>query len=108
IGEFTTVTGRLRRVAEFDWELARRAAYVNRPTAIAIHGLDYLSYSNSGASSWAQLNDEARDFVELLERELRAPVRFAFTGPAEGDLLDASTSARDAGRSVRAGVGAAW
>ena len=40
--EYTTVTGKLRRVGRFDPELVRRALYVNRPTRLVLNHLDYI------------------------------------------------------------------
>ena len=34
INEYTTVTGRLRRIATFDLELIQRSAMINRPTEL--------------------------------------------------------------------------
>jgi adenylosuccinate synthase len=55
IQEMTTVSKKLRRVARFDWELAGRAAIFNRPTRIAVNGLDYLDYRNKGITSFELL-----------------------------------------------------
>ena len=40
--EYTTVTGRLRRVGEFDPGLVRRALDANRPTRLVLNHLDYI------------------------------------------------------------------
>ena len=40
--EYTTVTGKLRRVGHFDPELVRRALDVNRPTRLVMNHLDYI------------------------------------------------------------------
>jgi adenylosuccinate synthase len=88
LAEYTTVTGRLRRVGEFDWSLATRAVQVNRPTALAVHGLDYLDYDDLGVRRWEDLGGRSRAFVAKLERKLGVVVRFLFTGPDGGDLID--------------------
>lgn len=88
LAEYTTVTGKLRRVGEFDWELARRAVDVNRPTTIAIHGADYLNYGSFGKHAWGDLTDDVRKFVDLVEARLSTPVGFVFTGPEEDQLVD--------------------
>jgi hypothetical protein len=48
IHEMTTVSNRLRRVGRFDWELAEKAVTMNRPTQLAINGLDYIDARNRG------------------------------------------------------------
>lgn len=88
IMEFTTATGRPRRVAEFDLDLVRRAAMVNRPTDIALHGVDYLDYRNKGVPEFKGLSDKARDFVAWLERELGVRIGFIGTGPTNEELID--------------------
>ena len=60
ITEMTSVTNKVRRVGRFDWDLAKRAATVNRPTHVAINGLDYLDYRNKGLSSWRSLAPQTR------------------------------------------------
>ncbi|CAN7175205.1 adenylosuccinate synthetase [Mesorhizobium caraganae] len=40
--EYTTVTGKLRRVGEFDGELVRRAIAANAPHRIVLNHMDYL------------------------------------------------------------------
>jgi adenylosuccinate synthase len=86
--EYTTVTGRTRRIAAFDMELVRRATIVNRPTELALHGADYLDYSNKGLTEFNTLSDKAQLFIEWLERELCVPVTFVGTGPADEELID--------------------
>ena len=88
LAEYTTVTGRLRRVGKFDWDLAARAVTLNRPTALALHGVDYLCYEDLGATTWDGLSTTTRRFVAELERRLRVPVRFVYTGPDGEDLID--------------------
>lgn len=87
IEEMTTVTKKLRRVARFDWGLAHAAANINRPTAIAINGLDYLNSRNRGMTDFQSLTVEAADFTLNLERVLRVPVKFCGTGPSLGQLF---------------------
>jgi adenylosuccinate synthase len=42
IREYTSVTGRLRRVAEFDPAIVRQAITINQPTKIVLNHLDYV------------------------------------------------------------------
>jgi adenylosuccinate synthase len=90
VAEYTTVTKRLRRVSHFDWDLARRCVVSNRPTKVAITGLDYLSFSNRGVTQWSELDKQARDFVDRLEAETRAPIGYCGTGPALHEMFSLS------------------
>jgi adenylosuccinate synthase len=78
--EFTTVTRKLRRVARFDLPLVLDACAVNRPTGLAVHGLDYLDYTNYGVKTFSSLSANAKGFLEMLSRETGVPVAYAFTG----------------------------
>jgi len=69
-------------------ELVRRATMVNRPTHIALHGADYLDYSNKGLTEFDGLCDKAKQFIEWLEHELGIPIDFIGTGPTNEELID--------------------
>jgi adenylosuccinate synthase len=90
IREFTTTTKKLRRVGLFDLELVRRAALVNRPTQIALHGMDYLSWHNKSLRDYQGLTPEARSFVDSLELSLGESVTLIGTGPANEELIHLS------------------
>lgn len=82
IHEMTTVSKKLRRIGRFDWELAHTAAILNRPTMVAVNGLDYISFENKNADSFSQLSRSAREFIGRLEKDLAAPVSFCGTSPS--------------------------
>lgn len=86
--EFGTVTGRPRRAADFDMDLARRAVMLNGATQAAITKMDSAFPGCSGATSYEQLSSEARAFVEKVESELNVPVTLLGTGPLVGDVID--------------------
>lgn len=86
--EYTTVTGILRRVGEFDWALADRAVQINRPTALTLHGVDYIDYKDYGKRAWQDLGPRTKTFVHILEKRLGVPVAYVFTGPEEGQIID--------------------
>ncbi len=92
IMELTTVTKNPRRVATFDLALVKRAAAVNRPTAIAVHGVDYIDFENKGQTDFANLTESARRFAREIEGELGVPVVFIGTGPTNEELVDRRTT----------------
>lgn len=79
--EYTSVTHNLRRLGRIDWESARRAAMLNRPTRVAVNFLDYLDFENRRASNWETLTRTAREFVADLEDVCGAPAAYLGTGP---------------------------
>jgi len=82
VSEHTTVTGMLRRVGRFDWDLARKAARINRPTRIALNFLDYISASNRAANDFEELTPESKDFIRRLQDDLSTTISYAGVGPS--------------------------
>ncbi|MBS7642057.1 MAG: adenylosuccinate synthetase [Candidatus Bathyarchaeia archaeon] len=86
--EIATVTGRIRRAAPFDFELARRAAILNSATQIAITKLDSLYPEAAYARKFEDLPTEARMFIEHVENEVKVPVTLIGIGPKVEDIID--------------------
>jgi adenylosuccinate synthase len=86
--EYGTVTGRQRRAAPFNYELARRAVMLNGATQIALTKLDILFPECKGVSEYSALNDDAVAFVEKVEKELNMPIIFIGTGPGVREIID--------------------
>ena len=70
----TTVTGKVRRVAEFDREIVKKAILVNRPTQIALQFLNYLFPNDEGVQKREDLSPESREYIIALECELQVPI----------------------------------
>ena len=86
--EVGTVTGRQRRAAEFDFELAQRAIMLNGATQISITKLDVLYPDCAGKTCYDDLGDDARSFIQKIEDRLGVPVTLVGTGPAMMDIID--------------------
>jgi adenylosuccinate synthase len=86
--EFGTVTGRQRRAADFDFDLARRAIMLNGATQISITKLDVLFSDCAGETSFDKLSDDAKIFIKNIEDKLNTPVTIIGTGPAVNDVID--------------------
>jgi adenylosuccinate synthase len=74
-------------VGRFDWAVARKAISINRPTRIAINGLDYLDYTNLGLIRTDLLSQRTRDFIGRLEQEFGVPASFLGVGPALNNTI---------------------
>lgn len=72
-------SGKQRRVAEFDWQLLRRAAEVNGASDIALTFTDYISIDNREARRYEQLTSETIRFIEEVERVAGVPVSLIAT-----------------------------
>ena len=86
--EFGTVTGRQRRAADFDFDLARRAIMLNGATQISITKLDVLFTDCAGKTSFDELSEDAKSFIKNIENELNTPVTIIGTGPSINDVVD--------------------
>lgn len=82
ISEYTTVTGKLRRVGRFDYAVAERATSINRPSCLALNFLDYVNYVDREAQSFSELSDKGQTFVANLEQRLGVPVAYIGVGPS--------------------------
>jgi adenylosuccinate synthase len=76
--EFTTVTGKVRRVGRFDPEPVLRAIQVNRPSRLVLNHVDYVDARVRDG----ELTPKAWQFVEQVERELGRQIDWLGTGPA--------------------------
>jgi adenylosuccinate synthase len=86
--EFGTVTGRLRRAAPFDFDLAKRAVHLNGATQAAITKLDVVFPDTVGLKKYEELPSKARDFISGVEKVIGIPVTLIGTGPSSEDLID--------------------
>lgn len=78
--EYTSVTNRLRRVAQFNLGAVKIACSYNRPTALAVMGIDRIDYANTGVTEVHRLTRNGRAFLDELELKTGVPVQFAGTG----------------------------
>jgi len=88
VEEYTTTTKRLRRVAEFGWDVVARAVAANSPTQLAVHGVDYLDFTNKSAKAFADLTGKAKDLIASLSKRTGVPVTLVGTGPALDEIID--------------------
>ncbi len=78
--EIATVTGRMRRAAPFNIDLAKRAIMFNSATQIAITRLDTLYPDAKCIREWSKLPQDAKMWLERLESTLRIPITIISTG----------------------------
>lgn len=86
--EFGSVTGRQRRSAPFDYDLAKKAIQINSATQIALTKLDVVYPQAKGIKDFSSLPQEAKDFVSNIESETGLPVSIIGTGAEIMDTID--------------------
>jgi adenylosuccinate synthase len=88
--EFTSVTKRLRRVAHFDVDAVKLACKYNRPSSLAVMGLDRIDYANTGVTEVSELTANARKFLLDLELAASVPIGIVGTGFRTFEVVDLS------------------
>lgn len=78
VSEETTVTRKIRRVARFSAEIVRAAIQSNNPTHVVLNHLDYVDYLVSRSTL---LTQRARQFVELVEKQIGRKIDLVGVGP---------------------------
>ncbi len=86
--EKTTVTNKIRRVAEFDIELVKKAIKINRPTQIALQFLNYLFPEDYNKDNWQDLSLEAKKYILKLEKELGTKITLIGTSEFKNGMID--------------------
>jgi adenylosuccinate synthase len=81
-------TGRDRRSAPFDFELAQKTARINGATQAAVTKLDVMFSKCQGAKEFSALSAEAKQFIKEIENKTGIPVVLIGTGPEALDIID--------------------
>jgi adenylosuccinate synthase len=86
--EVAAGTGRDRRSAPFDFDLARKNAKINGATQGAMTKLDCIYPTCRSTRKYSDLPKEAKDFIKEVETKTGVPIVFIGTGPDALDLID--------------------
>jgi adenylosuccinate synthase len=88
IEEYGTVTGRKRRIGEWDGKMAAYSAMINGATMLALSGVDKLDPSCRGVTEYEELSNEVKNFVARVEQDTKVPVKLISTGPEISEIVD--------------------
>ncbi len=86
--EKTTVTKKLRRLANFDFSEARRAILMNCPTSIAYTFLNYDKPQLWGSTDRAEIVKESIEHLNQRSTLLRCPIRYVSTERYQESVVD--------------------
>lgn len=81
-------TGRDRRSAPFSFELAKKAVTINGATELAITKLDCIFPACQGTKNYDTIPNEAKTFINNVEKQTGVPVALIGTGPEALDIID--------------------
>ena len=86
--EVATVTGRERRAAPFNFELARRAIMLNGATQLALTKLDIVFPECAHVRQYDKLSNAAKSFIEEIENATGLKITVIGTGEDIYDIVD--------------------
>jgi adenylosuccinate synthase len=86
--EVAAGTGRDRRSAPFDFDLAKKNAKINGATQAALTKLDIIFPACQGKRTFDDLSRDAKAFIKEVETRTGVPVTLIGTGPDALDLID--------------------
>jgi adenylosuccinate synthase len=81
-------TGRQRRTAPFDFNLAKKSIRINSATQLAVTKLDVMFPGCARARQYEKMPPDARKYIEEIEAELGVKVTLIGTGPDLDDVID--------------------
>ena len=88
--EISSIEGKIRRKAEFDFEMLKKAVEVNGATQIAVTFLEHAFPEVKNAKTWRDISKNARLFIDKIEKETDIPVTILNTGKAYNNIIDIS------------------
>ena len=84
----TSVTGNVRRVAEFDPELVCKAIQINKPTTLVLNHVDYIDWSIHQNNENIGTSFQTKCFVENIEKSIDRKIDLIGFGPDNEDLVE--------------------
>ncbi|MFA5936710.1 MAG: adenylosuccinate synthetase [Candidatus Paceibacterota bacterium] len=81
IVERTTVTNRIRRVGEIDWDMLRYTSALNAPDGVFLMFADYLDWRLHGSNDYGAITPGVWSFVKKVESVCHCEVLALSTGP---------------------------
>lgn len=86
--ERASVTGRVRRAAPFNLELARKSVVINSATQVALTKVDVLFKDIQHVKEWGKLPYNVRKWIEDVENVLKVPITLIGTGEDVMAVID--------------------
>ncbi len=88
IQEYTTVTKKVRRVFEMNWERLKYNVMINNPTQIVLNFAQYIDWNAYQCTNYNLLPTKVKDFIHKIEDITNVPVTMIGTGERNCDIID--------------------
>lgn len=86
--EYTTITKKVRRVFEMNWERLKYNVMINKPTQIVLNFAQYIDWKAYKCKEFSLLPQKVMEFINKIEKETNTPVTIIGTGECESDIID--------------------
>ena len=86
--EYTTVTKKVRRVFEMNWERLKYNVMINYPTQIVLNFAQYIDWKVYRCNNYNNLSDKVKEFIYKIEKITNTPVTMIGTGERNCDIID--------------------
>ena len=86
--EYTTVTKKVRRVFEMNWNRLKYNVMINKPTQIALNFVQYIDWKAYRCNDYNNLPIKVKDFIHKIEEITNVPVTLIGTGKRNCDIID--------------------
>lgn len=86
--EYTTITKKVRRVFEMNWDRLKHNVMINQPTQIVLNFAQYIDWNAYQCKRYEELPNKVKDFIWKIEELTDTPVTIIGTGEKNCDIID--------------------
>lgn len=86
--EYTTVTKKVRRVFEMNWNRLEYNVRINKPTQIVLNFAQYIDWNAYRCKEYDALPKKVKEFIHKIEEITNTPVTMIGTGERNCDIID--------------------
>lgn len=86
--EYTTVTKKVRRVFEMNWNRLKYNVMINNPTQIVLNFAQYIDWNAYKCTNYNDLPIKVKEFAHKIEEVTNVPVTMIGTGERNCDIID--------------------
>lgn len=88
LSEYTTVTKKVRRVFEMNWNRLKYNVIINQPTQIILNFAQYIDWKAYRCTCYNDLPFKVKEFIKKVEELTKIPVTIIGTGERNCDIID--------------------
>lgn len=86
--EYTSVTGRKRRIFKWSNSQFKKSLEMNNPNKIAITFIDYINAEDYGKSKYKNLSNKSKEFIQMISKRTQAEIKLIKTGEKPSHIIE--------------------